>query len=67
MIKLEDMVKAASRDSYLSCGAAHRIAQAANVPKAAIGQLADYFGIEIRTARLAVLRSTKLFMKPNRK
>ena len=59
LIQLEGKIKESSRDGHLPCGAAHRIAQDAKVPKIAIGELSDQLGIRITNCQIGCFKVDK--------
>jgi hypothetical protein len=56
---LEDKVKTSLKDGYLSCPAAWKIANEYNVPKIAIGEIADRLGIRIIDCQLGCFKIEK--------
>jgi hypothetical protein len=57
---LEEMAKAALKGGYLSCPTAWRIAKEANVPKIAVGKIADKLGIRITNCQLGCFKVDKI-------
>jgi len=56
---LEGKVKASLKDGYLSCPAAWKIARESNVPKIAIGEIADRLGIRIANCQIGCFKIEK--------
>jgi len=54
--KLGDTVKASLQDGNLPCAAAFRIAQQANVPKIAVGEMSDRLGIRITNCQIGCFK-----------
>ncbi|MDD4875762.1 MAG: hypothetical protein PHQ86_01315 [Dehalococcoidales bacterium] len=50
--QLEGTVKAALKDGYLSCPIAWKIARNANVPKIAVGAIADKLGVRVTNCQV---------------
>ena len=57
--QLEDTVKSALKDGYLSCSTALQIAKEANVPRIAIGEIADRLGIRISNCQIGFFKVDK--------
>jgi hypothetical protein len=56
---LEEKVKAALKDGYLSCPTAWRIAKDSDVPRIAVGVIADRLGIRITDCQLGCFKVEK--------
>jgi hypothetical protein len=54
-----DLVKASLQDGNLRCAAAFRIAQQANVPKIAVGEVTDRLGIRITNCQIGCFKVHK--------
>jgi hypothetical protein len=59
LLQLEDKIKASLRDGHLTCAAAHKIAQDADVPKIAVGEVADRLGIRIINCQIGCFKVDK--------
>ena len=57
--QLEDTVKSALKDGYLSCPAAWQIGEEANVPRIAIGEITDRLGIRISNCQIGFFKVGK--------
>jgi hypothetical protein len=56
---LEDKVKAAQEDRYLSCPVAWKIAKESNAPRIAVGTIADRLGIRITNCQIGCFKVDK--------
>ena len=57
--QLASKVKASLRDGYISCPVAWKIARESNVPKIAVGKIADRLSIRITNCQLGCFRVDK--------
>ncbi len=58
--RLEDIIKAKTRDGSLPCGVAFNIAKNAGVSKIAVGELADRLGIRISNCQISCFKYDKI-------
>lgn len=59
LAKLENDVKAALRDGYLSCPVAWSLAKKAGVPRIAVGSITDKLGVRITDCQLGCFKVDK--------
>jgi hypothetical protein len=59
LLQLEDKIKASLRDGHLTCVAAYKIAQDADVPKIAVGEVTDRLGIRIINCQIGCFKVDK--------
>ena len=57
--RLEDMVKASLKGSYLPCAVAFRIAKEIQIPKVAVGEMTDRLGIRITDCQTGCFKIDK--------
>lgn len=57
--QLEDTVKASLKDGYLPCAVAFKIAKEAQVPKGAVGEIADRLGIRVTNCQIGCFKVAK--------
>ncbi|MFC1893108.1 hypothetical protein ACFLYR_03610 [Chloroflexota bacterium] len=57
--QLEKTVKASLKDGYILCPVAWKIAEEANVPKVAIGEITDRLGIRITNCQIGCFKIEK--------
>ena len=57
--QLESTIKASLKEGYLSCPVAWKIAKEYNVPKIAVGEIADRLGIRITNCQLGCFKIEK--------
>lgn len=57
--RLENRVKSSLKDGYLPCGVAWKIAREADVPKIAVGEVADRLGIRITNCQIGCFKVEK--------
>ena len=60
LTQLVEKVKASSQDRHLPCAKAHKIAQDANVPTIAVGEVADRLGIRIINCQIGCFKVEKI-------
>lgn len=58
--QLMEKVKASSQDGHLPCAKAHKIAQDYDVPKIAVGEMADKLGIRIINCQIGCFKVDKI-------
>jgi hypothetical protein len=61
LAELESKVKDSLKDGYLSCPVGWKIAKDADVPKIAVGEIADRLGIRVTDCQLGCFRVEKTF------
>jgi hypothetical protein len=59
VMRLENTVKSSLKDGYLPCPAAWKIAREADVPKIAVGEVADRLGIRVTDCQLGCFKVEK--------
>jgi hypothetical protein len=60
LTQLVEKVKASCQDGHLPCAKAHQIAQDADVPKIAVGEVADRLGIRIINCQIGCFKVDKI-------
>jgi NADH:ubiquinone oxidoreductase subunit E len=60
LTQLAEKVKASCQDGHLPCAKAHQIAQDADVPKIAVGEVADRLGIRIINCQIGCFKVEKI-------
>ena len=59
LLQLEGAVKTSLKDGYLPCPVAWKIAKEYNVPKIAIGEIADRLGVRVTNCQLGCFKIEK--------
>jgi len=57
--KLEEAVKASLKEGYLPCPVAWKLAEDAGVPRIAVGEITDRFGIRVTNCQLGCFKVDK--------